>query len=288
MDNKEKDIAIKEKKQRQKTFNGLTAKEWASLSRNVWNDVSSPRSKKHIKHGATFPEKLIRRLITMYSNEDELIFDPFLGVGTVLEACNNTHRNGVGIELNNEFFDLAKEDANNFEGNSKIRLINDDCRNLLKHIEKNSVQMMVTSPPYANFIQKSLSDRKKIHKKSIIVQDNNSQISQYSDSTKDFGNLNYSDFLLEISKLMHDLFIVTKNDGYNIWIVKDCRDTKNNIPYVSFHSDIAKIGEKNGFKFHDLIIWDQNEQRRLMVLGYPSVFYSNQNCSFIVILRKHE
>ena len=87
---------------------------------------------------------------------------------------------------------------------------------------------------------------------------------------------------------MHDLFIVTKNDGYNIWIVKDCRDTKNNIPYVSFHSDIAKIGEKNGFKFHDLIIWDQNEQRRLMVLGYPSVFYSNQNCSFIVILRKHE
>lgn len=48
----------KETEQRKKTFNGLTAKEWASLSKNVWNDVSSSRGKKHLEHGATFPEKL--------------------------------------------------------------------------------------------------------------------------------------------------------------------------------------------------------------------------------------
>ena len=40
------------------------------------------------------------------------------------------------------------------------------------------------------------------------------------------------------------------------------------------------------FKLHDLIVWDQNEQRSLVLLGYPSVFYTNQNCSFIVVMRK--
>ncbi len=89
--------------QRQKSFNGLTAKEWASLSKNVWNDVSSQRVGKHLDHGATFPEKLVNRCIQMYSKEGDLILDPFLGTGTTLEACKNTLRKGIGIELNERF-----------------------------------------------------------------------------------------------------------------------------------------------------------------------------------------
>ena len=47
---------------------------------------------------------------------------------------------------------------------------------------------------------------------------------------------------------------------------------KNGIPYIPFHSDLAMLGEQVGFKYHDLIVWDQNEQRSLVLLGYPSVF----------------
>ena len=43
--------------QRKKSFNGLCASEWANHSRSVWNDVSSTREKKHLDHGATYPEK---------------------------------------------------------------------------------------------------------------------------------------------------------------------------------------------------------------------------------------
>jgi len=74
--------------------------------------------------------------------------------------------------------------------------------------------------------------------------------------------------------------------GYSCWVVKDYRDTKNKIPYVPFHSDLARAGEEVGWKYHDLIIWDQTGQRRLVLLGYPSVLYTNQNCSFIVVFRK--
>ncbi len=94
-------------RQKSRTFNGLSAKEWASMSRNVWDDVSSPRQKKHIDHGATFPEKLAARLITLYSRPGDLVLDPFVGTGTTLEACLATGRNGIGIELNEEFCQAA-------------------------------------------------------------------------------------------------------------------------------------------------------------------------------------
>ncbi len=278
----------KEKKQREMTFNGLTAKEWTSLSKNIWNDVSSARNNKHLSHGATFPEKMINRLIRMYTKKNDLVLDPFLGTGTSLEACRNTERNGIGIEINEKFISFAKEISSQKTLDSKINLkvINDDCRNLLEYIQENQIQLMVTSPPYANFIQKSESDRKKTHKKSIITNENNSQVKQYSNKPEDFGNLGYDQFIIEIKELMKKLITVTKPGGYNVWIVKDARDTQNDKPYVAFHSDFARIGEEVGFKFHDLIIWDQNQQRRLVLLGYPSIFYTNQNCSFIVVLRK--
>jgi DNA modification methylase len=281
------DEVKKQADQRKKTFNGLTAKEWASLSKNVWNDVSSARSKKHLDHGATFPEKLINRLIRIYSKEGDLILDPFLGTGTTLEACRNTNRNGIGIELNERFIPYAtKITKQSTLTNSQLKVVHDDCRNLLKHIKEESIQLMVTSPPYANFIQKSVQDRKKTHKTSLIRIDNNSTVNPYGDKENDFGNLDYSSFLEETKDLMKKLFRVTKKGGYNVWVIKDHRDTKNGIPYISFHSDLAKLGESVGFKFHDLIIWDQTAQRRLVLLGYPSVFYTNQNCSFLVVLRK--
>lgn len=37
------DIKLKKEEQRKKTFNGLSATEWASLSASVWDDVSSTR-----------------------------------------------------------------------------------------------------------------------------------------------------------------------------------------------------------------------------------------------------
>ncbi|HLG34321.1 MAG TPA: site-specific DNA-methyltransferase, partial [Bacteroidia bacterium] len=56
--------------------------------------------------------------------------------------------------------------------------------------------------------------------------------------------------------------------------------------YIPFHSDLATVGQEAGWLYQDLIIWDQTGQRRLEPLGYPSVMYVNQNCSFILVFRK--
>jgi hypothetical protein len=118
------------------------------------------------------------------------------------------------------------------------------------------------------------------------VLDNKSVVKPYGSNPKDFGNLNYEDFIAQIKRLMADLLTVTTPGGYNIWVVKDCRNTENGVPLVDVHSDIARLGREVGFLYHDLIIWDQNDQRSLVLLGYPSVFYVNVNHTFLVVLRK--
>jgi len=271
-----------------KAFNGLTPQAWTQLSRNVWNDVSSPRGKRQLDHGAVFPLKLAERMVTLYSAEGDLIVDPFLGIGTTAVAAKRLGRNSLGTELNPKFAEEAErwiaEDSSLF-ADSNHKVVVDDCRNIGKYLSPDSIQLSFTSPPYANFIQRSVADRAKTHKTSRIVHSNNSRVKQYSESPSDFGNLDYDKFLEDIRGVFAELLAATKVGGYSAWVVKDYRLPPNR-PYISMHSDIAQVAVSAGWLWHDLIIWDQNEQRRLVLLGYPTRFYTNQNCSFIVVLRR--
>ena len=163
---------------------------------------------------------------------------------------------------------------------------NMDCRRLGEHVRPDTVSLTFTSPPYANFIQQSVEDRRKTHKRSKLVQENNSAVRQYGTHCDDFGNLEYPEFLEAVSGLMKTLHGITRPGGYNVWVVKDHRIAKRKIPYVPVHSDIMRVGEGAGFTAHDLVVWDQNDQRSLVVLGYPTIFYHNINHTFLVVMRK--
>ena len=229
-------------KKSEKSFNGLSPREWTLFSKNVWDDVSSPREAYHLEHGATYPIALADRIIKMYSKEGDLIFDPFVGVGTTVVSAYRQNRSGIGIELNERFLEIAhnvlnKEKSNLFnDAKSKLfhEIHHDDCRNLKKYLKYNSVQLTFTSPPYANFIQKSLKDREKTHKTSLIKHCNNSTVKQYSQKTEDFGNLDYKNFLKEIKLILADNLQVTKKGGYSVWVVKDYRDTKTKFHILIF------------------------------------------------------
>jgi len=49
----------------------------------------------------------IQKLIDWFTEPNALILDPFMGSGTTAEACLKMKRNFVGIELNNDFVNLA-------------------------------------------------------------------------------------------------------------------------------------------------------------------------------------
>lgn len=280
---------FKEAEQREKTFNGMTAKEWTLNSRSVWNDLSSARKKKHLNHGATYPEKLCDRVISMYSKKGDTVLDPFLGTGTTIISAIKNDRFCIGIELSPTYFQLANQEILNSITSVNANLFqvyNGDCEELLDNVEDEKVQLTLTSPPYADLIHKVIDDRTNRHKNSAFIYENNSTTKIYSDYECDLGNMPLETYKEKVVRIMRKIYAKTKPGGYNIWVVKDFRDVKNKIPYVDLHSTIAECGSRAGFVYHDLIVWDQNEQRSLVLLGYPSVFYVNQNHSFIVVLRR--
>lgn len=73
---------------------------------NVWDiNVSSNTN----GHPAVFPEQLAEDHILSWSNEGDLVFDPFLGSGTTGKMAVLNNRNFIGIELDEDYYNTAKE-----------------------------------------------------------------------------------------------------------------------------------------------------------------------------------
>ena len=60
-------------------------------------------------HPTQKPVKLLEWLIKTYTNENETVLDFTMGSGSTGVACANTNRNFIGIELDKNYFDIAKE-----------------------------------------------------------------------------------------------------------------------------------------------------------------------------------
>ena len=66
-------------------------------------------NKNRMKHPTQKPEGLYERMILASSDEGDVVLDPFLGSGTLLRVCQNTNRNGIGIDINPEYIRMSKE-----------------------------------------------------------------------------------------------------------------------------------------------------------------------------------
>jgi len=60
-------------------------------------------------HDAPYPEELVRRLVLLYSFEEDTILDPFAGALTTLKVAKDLNRNAIGLELNQKYIDMGKE-----------------------------------------------------------------------------------------------------------------------------------------------------------------------------------
>lgn len=78
-----------------------------------------PNGKSKI-HPTQKPLQLMEYLIKASSNENDLILDPFMGSGSTGVACLNTNRNFIGIELNEEYFNIAKNRIEEVQNDVKL------------------------------------------------------------------------------------------------------------------------------------------------------------------------
>ena len=72
---------------------------------NLWNDITVPfwSMPENTDHPTQKPEKLLAKLILASTNENEFVFDPFMGVGSSLVVAKKLSRKFLGIEIENEY-----------------------------------------------------------------------------------------------------------------------------------------------------------------------------------------
>ena len=79
--------------------------EFMEATLDVWR--IDPESARRVNHPAPFPIPLAKRLIDLYSYENDLILDPFVGSGTTLVAAERSGRRSVGYDTEQSYVDIA-------------------------------------------------------------------------------------------------------------------------------------------------------------------------------------
>jgi len=98
----------------------INARNFKSWRNSIWN--IPPEKASRIGHCAPFPLEIPLRLIVLYSYENEIVFDPFLGSGTTAVAAIKTGRNFIGIEINPDYIIIAQKHVDAELAQTKLEL----------------------------------------------------------------------------------------------------------------------------------------------------------------------
>src|SRR3990167_5248359 len=174
--------------------NILDGKTWLKYSFSIWRDIEKSNEERKLNHPAMFPIQLTSRLIEIFTKPGDIVLDPFLGSGSTVISAYKLGRKGIGVDLLEDYIHLTKERLNSLQlslisSNQSFlepKVYKDTIYNVDKLLNKNSVDLVLTSPPYWDILnQKRSADGKKIR--------------NYSDSTEDLGNIHqYEELLLSL------------------------------------------------------------------------------------------
>jgi DNA modification methylase len=260
-----------------KRANNLDGKTWTRYSISIWNDIRKTPEELRLGHPAMFPVQLPMRLIECFTTEDDkIILDPFVGVGSTVLAARRLGRIGIGLDISHKFVEIALKrlgQADMFaESSQQSRIITADARNLLDHVAPESVDMIITSPPYWNILtEKRTADYREIR--------------HYGEMPEDLGKItDYHEFLSALQGVFRLVYRAMKSSKYCIVIAMDLRKKDKFYPY---HADIASFMQQIGFIYDDLIIWDRRQEySNMRPLGYPAKFRINKAHEYILIFQK--
>jgi site-specific DNA-methyltransferase (adenine-specific) len=101
-----------------KRLSTITRDEFLEYNKSVWD--MNAESARRVGHPAPFPAELPRRLIQLYTFENEIVLDPFMGSGQTAIAAVKSGRHYVGYEIDEKYIALAeKRIKENTEGSDE-------------------------------------------------------------------------------------------------------------------------------------------------------------------------
>lgn len=272
------------------TLNDLTGKDWIPETKSYFYQkglgVDSDEARIERMHPAPYSFQDIGHLIRFFTKRGMRVLDPFGGVGSTAKACEINGRFCTSIELSRKWHELSikRLEIEVAEGASKKHnFINGDSCEVLQGLATNSIDFVVTSPPYWGILNKQ--DQK-------VKRDRVSQNldTKYSDDRRDLGNMvDYREFLDVLAeKVFLQCARILKQKKYMAIVVSDFRD-KNQ--FVSFHSDLIvllnnmEIPCGGVLRLQGTKVLIQNH-KSLMPYGYPYAYVENIHHQYILIFRK--
>lgn len=85
----------------------ITREQFLEWTKSVWSFPAMPA--RRVGHPAPFPEELPHRLIQLFTYQDDVVLDPFMGSGTTCLAAAADGRRYIGYDLNLEYVELARK-----------------------------------------------------------------------------------------------------------------------------------------------------------------------------------
>jgi excisionase family DNA binding protein len=268
-------------------LNDLTATQWLPETVSVWVQkglgASHPDAQIERQHPAPFSFTDVTRLIRFFTKRNAVVLDPFVGIGSTLKACALQERIGIGIELNPKYVELtrerlARELPHNVRVDHNQRIIQGDARVVLPTLLEDTVDLVVTSPPYGYILHK---EDHKARQERIA----NGLDTRYSDDPCDLGNIrDYNEFLGEVAKVLGGCGRVLKPKKYMAVIVSDYRHGSK---YVMFHADLVRALEPYDFSLRGITVLYQRH-KRVFPYGYPFSYVPNIHHQLILIMQNEK
>lgn len=198
-----------------------------------------------------FSQNICRNTIKFYTEEGDVVVDPFAGHNSRMEATFRTKRHYYGQDLCHEFMEdnykvrdmlLEKEKSKLFlkPNTCKMELSEGDSRKL--PWPDNFGDFTITSPPYW-FLEDYGPEPEQLGK---------------------IGDGSYEAFLEGMGEVAKENFRVLKPGAYCVWFINDFRvDGK----FYDYHGDTKNLLVAAGFVYHDIIIADLGPSFRSVFLS---------------------
>ena len=248
-------------------INCLTAKEWLKSQLGVWHFSYEDRDiRDKTIHPATFPIALANKVISLFTHEGELVLDPFVGSGTTLVAAQDLNRNAVGFDLQAPYVELCAQwlSQNNLTTKAQQSAIQDDARNTADYLEPETVSLILTSPPYANLLNRVRKNKSRRDRENAQL----GKVEQYSQDPRDLGTLPLDQYRQEMGDIFERLLPLLKPKAHCVVNVPDMWWENERI---TIHIALVEELRARGYELRNIIIWDRtNIVNKIGIFGWPS------------------
>lgn len=291
---------------RDNTLNELSGEAWLYFTKSLWT-TAYPSELGHARrkmHGANKPPRLMARLIEFFTRRDELVLDPFAGVGGTLlgAAICRAPRRAIGFELDQRWRTIYQEVVHEALGErdgrgplladlgsadpggirtfdpSGTRMELGDAVALLKGSAYASVDFVATDPPYNPQLRMTMAGGRLAK----AFANRRTDYAMVSTDPRDLANsATYDEYLHRMEGVFAELRRVLRDGRYAAVIVRDAYQDGR---YRFTAADLSAGAERAGLVTKGDLIWYQ-AGTRLRPYGYPRTFVPNIVHQHILILR---